>query len=434
MTVEADGTKHGSCDKSWGSRSILGFALLSLLFWLALNHSVLRAQSCCQEVVVSGGQLVPRSGSDTEAPQPPTGLNLQANTGSSITIGWQASTDNVAVTGYKIFRNGTQVGTSTATSYADSGLQPNTSYSYTVKAYDAANNLSAASSPFSASTTPPTPTGLTATAGDASVSLSWSAASGATGYKVKRSTTSGGPYTIIASNVTSTSYNNTGLSNGTRYYYVVSAFSSNGESSNSSQVYATPQLPCIQTSPTSMSATRAVGSSSTGYSLSISNSSYGTLNWSASKNASWLSVSPSSGTAPSSLTVTVNPSGLSIGTYNGTITVSSSRASNSPQTVPFTLTIAAAAQINSFTGNGVSSPGTVTIRVNQSVSFSWSTTGAVGIYYPTWGWPFYDTNSAHFNYSVTESYITTGTFTRSVGIQGAGGDTKQKSLTIVVNP
>src|SRR5205823_1097769 len=90
-------------------------------------------------------------------------------------------------------------------------------------------------------TNPPgAPTNLTATAGNGQVGLSWSASSGATSYNVKRSTTSGGPYTSIAS-PTTTSYTDTGVTNGTTYYYVVSAVNTAGESANSSQVSATPK-------------------------------------------------------------------------------------------------------------------------------------------------------------------------------------------------
>ena len=92
-----------------------------------------------------------------------------------------------------------------------------------------------------ASAVPPPPTNLVATAGNGQVGLSWSASSGATSYNVKRSTTSGGPYTTIAS-PTTTSYTDTGVTNGTTYYYVVSAVNTAGESANSSQVSATPQV------------------------------------------------------------------------------------------------------------------------------------------------------------------------------------------------
>jgi fibronectin type 3 domain-containing protein len=69
---------------------------------------------------------------------------------------------------------------------------------------------------------PATPTGLSATAGNAQIVLAWSAVSGATSYNVKRATSSGGPYTTVSS-PTSTSFTNTGLTNGATYYYVVSA-------------------------------------------------------------------------------------------------------------------------------------------------------------------------------------------------------------------
>ena len=86
---------------------------------------------------------------------------------------------------------------------------------------------------------PAAPTGLTATSGNRSVSLSWSSVSGATSYSVKRSLTAGGPYATIASGITNTSYINTGLSNGTTYYYVVSAVNIFSEGNNSSEVNAT---------------------------------------------------------------------------------------------------------------------------------------------------------------------------------------------------
>ncbi len=89
---------------------------------------------------------------------------------------------------------------------------------------------------------PPAPAGLSATAVSSSqINLSWSAASGATSYNVKRSTTSGGPYTTVQTGVTGTSFNNTGLNASTTYYYVVSAVNAGGESANSAQASATTQ-------------------------------------------------------------------------------------------------------------------------------------------------------------------------------------------------
>ena len=82
---------------------------------------------------------------------------------------------------------------------------------------------------------PPPPVGLTAASGNTQVVLNWNAAPDATGYNVKRSTVSGGPYTTIASPATNT-YTDTSVLNGTTYYYVVSATNSTGESTNSTEV------------------------------------------------------------------------------------------------------------------------------------------------------------------------------------------------------
>jgi hypothetical protein len=86
---------------------------------------------------------------------------------------------------------------------------------------------------------PPAPTGLAATPGKKKITLVWNAAPGAISYKVKRSSTSGGPYTTIATGVTGTTYANSGLITGNTYYYVVSAVNSGGESPNSNQASAT---------------------------------------------------------------------------------------------------------------------------------------------------------------------------------------------------
>jgi endoglucanase len=88
---------------------------------------------------------------------------------------------------------------------------------------------------------PAVPGGVTAAAGNAQVTLAWTAADGASGYNVKRSTTAGGPYTTVKANAAGTSYTDTGLVNDTMYYYVVSAVNAAGESPNSAQVNAKPQ-------------------------------------------------------------------------------------------------------------------------------------------------------------------------------------------------
>jgi hypothetical protein len=101
---------------------------------------------------------------------------------------------------------------------------------------------------------PAAPTGLTAAPGNAQVTLNWSSVSGATGYNVKRSTVSGGPYTTIGAGVTATAYTDPGLNNGTTYYYVVSALNPAGESPDSTQVSAVPQALVPPAAPTNLTA------------------------------------------------------------------------------------------------------------------------------------------------------------------------------------
>ena len=100
---------------------------------------------------------------------------------------------------------------------------------------------------------PSAPTGLTASAANAQVNLTWNASSGATAYYVKRSTTSGGPYAQIATPA-ATSYADNSVTNGTKYYYVVSAYNSYGQSANSAEVNATPMAPPPPAAPAGLEA------------------------------------------------------------------------------------------------------------------------------------------------------------------------------------
>jgi hypothetical protein len=89
---------------------------------------------------------------DTTPPTVPTGLSAVAASSSQINLSWNASTDNVGVTGYNVYRGGTLIGTSTTTAYSDTGLSASTTYTYTVAAFDAAGNISAQSASASATT------------------------------------------------------------------------------------------------------------------------------------------------------------------------------------------------------------------------------------------------------------------------------------------
>ncbi len=113
---------------------------------------------------------------DTELPTVPSGLSATPASPTQVDLTWNASTDNVGVTGYRVFRAGTQIGTTPSPGFTDTGLTPNTTYSYTVSATDAAGNNSAQSPAVPATTpalppdtTPPT-VSLTAPADGATVS------------------------------------------------------------------------------------------------------------------------------------------------------------------------------------------------------------------------------------------------------------------------
>ena len=195
----------------------------------------------CGSLSSSGGG----GGGGTQPPAAPAGLQATAGN-AQISLTWNASS---GATSYNVKRSTTNGGpyatiASPATpSYTSTGLTNGTPYYYVVTAVNSAGESNpssqATATPIASVTIPPTPTGLQATAGNAQITLTWNASSGATSYNVKLSTTNGGPYTTIAS-PTAASYTNTSLTNGTPYYYVVTAVNSAGESNPSSQATATP--------------------------------------------------------------------------------------------------------------------------------------------------------------------------------------------------
>lgn len=173
---------------------------------------------------------------DTTPPTVPTGLQAAAANYSTVNLTWNASSDPVGVAGYRVYRNGTEVGTTSTTSYSDGNLSPSTNYSYTVSAYDTVGNASAQSGAVSVTTPaiplPSVPTGLTASvAGNTQINLSWSASSdsggpGIAGYKVYRNGSEIGT-------TASTSYSDTGVAVFNTYSYTVAAY--DGDSNTSAQ-------------------------------------------------------------------------------------------------------------------------------------------------------------------------------------------------------
>ncbi|MEO8164501.1 MAG: putative glycoside hydrolase [Betaproteobacteria bacterium] len=173
--------------------------------------------------------LLKTAAADTTAPTVPAGLSASAVSSSQIDLSWTASTDNVGVTGYRVYRNGTLIATLGAvTVYKNTALAASTSFTYTVQALDEAGNASAQSTAASATTpassdtiAPSVPTGLTATAASPTqVNLAWNASTdnvAVTGYYVYLNG-------VALTTTSATSFQHTGLTAGGTYNYRVSAY------------------------------------------------------------------------------------------------------------------------------------------------------------------------------------------------------------------
>lgn len=191
---------------------------------------------------LSDSQIIALANS-TGVPPTPTGLATTPGN-NQVGLGWSAS---AGATSYNVKRatvNGGPYGTistPTTTNYTDAMAGNGTNYYYVVSAVNISGEGTNSSqvSAMPVPPIPPTPTGLIANSGDNQVGLSWAVSSGATSYNVKRSVTNGGVYTTMT-NVTTTACTDSGMVNGTTYYYVVSAVNIGGESADSTQVGVTP--------------------------------------------------------------------------------------------------------------------------------------------------------------------------------------------------
>jgi len=201
---------------------------------------------------------VTTGGTDTQPPTAPSNLTATASSMTQINLAWTASTDNVAVTQYRIescqgagCSNFAQIATSTTTSFNNTGLTLNTSYSFRVRAADAAGNLGSYSNIATASTLPDTqapaaPGGLMAIAvSGTQINLGWTAATdnvGVTGYLVESCQGPGCSNFAQIGTVTGTTFNNTGLFVATTYNYRVRATDAAGNLGAYSTVATTATL------------------------------------------------------------------------------------------------------------------------------------------------------------------------------------------------
>ena len=173
---------------------------------------------------------------DTTRPTAPTNASASATNSNQVSLGWTASTDNVAVTGYTVFRGGSPIGTATGTTYTDSTVSPSTTYSYTVEAYDAAGNVSDASNTATvttpaASTSAPVITGVAATnVSQNSATVTWTTDIPSSSQVLYGLTNGYGQSTQLSTaQLTSHSQSITGLSANTTYHFAVR---STGDSNN----------------------------------------------------------------------------------------------------------------------------------------------------------------------------------------------------------
>ncbi|MGO8669784.1 MAG: fibronectin type III domain-containing protein [Capsulimonadaceae bacterium] len=232
---------------------------------------------------VNGGGISAESTEALATPEPPapsapTGLSATAGN-AQVGLSWSASS---GATSYNITRgtatgaeSSTATGTTTGTSYTDTGLTNGVTCFYKVAAVNGGGS-SPASSEASATPEPPAPsapTGLSATAGNAQVGLSWSASSGATSYNITRGTASGAEGSTAIATASGTSYSDTGLTNGVTYFYKVAAVNGGGTSPASSEASATPEPP-IASAPTGLSATPGNGQVSLTWTVSSGATSY----------------------------------------------------------------------------------------------------------------------------------------------------------------
>lgn len=264
------------------------------------------------------GDLVLQDIPDTQSPSAPVNLSTSALTQSSVTLNWTASTDNVAVTGYDIYRNGVKINTSlvTSTSYNVTGLTAATAYQFYVNARDAAGNTSINSSTVNITTpdtqAPTTPTGLAASnIGQTFLTLTWSPATdnvGVSGYDIYQN-----GIKINTAPVTLTTYNVTGLTAFTIYQFYINAKDASGNTSANSTTInvTTASVPDTEppAPPTNLNASAVMQSSLT-LSWGASSDNIGVTGYDVYQNSVKINSSPVT-------TTSYNVTGLTaVTTYN----------------------------------------------------------------------------------------------------------------------
>jgi len=404
------------------------------LLLLAVSTAVFAVLAGCNgtgEAETGNNGVGTTPSADTTLPSAPTGLTASAAGPSGANLSWNASTDNVGVTGYIVRRNGVQSGTPATTTYAETGLSPGVTYSYTVAARDAAGNVSPDSASVSvttasaADTTPPTtPTGLTAAAaGSFGANLSWSASTdnvGVTGYIVRRNGTQ-------VATPAATSFADTGLSAATTYSYTVAARDAAGNvSPDSASVSVTTGIVADTTPPTTPTGLTAAVAGSTGANLSWSASTdnVGVTGYIVRRNGVQIATPAATSFADT---------GLSVGTYSYTVAARDAAGNASANSATASITIADTTPPTTPTGL------TAAVAGSSGANLSWSaSTDNVGVT----GY-IVRRNGVQIATSATTSFADTGlsaatTYSYTVAARDAAGnvspDSTSASVTTAIAP
>jgi hypothetical protein len=208
---------------------------------------------------------------------------------------------------------------------------------------------------------------------------------------------------------------------------------------------APPAPPALSVTPSSLSfnATQG-GSSPAAKTLSVSNTGGGAMDWTASESASWLSISPSSGTNAGTITVTPSVTGLAAGTYTTDVTVTAAGASGSPKTIPVTFTVDPPAppalsvtpsSLSFSATQGGASPAAKTLSVSNTGGGAMDWTAAESATWLTVS-PGSGTNAGTITVTPSVSGLTAGTYTTDVTVTAAGasGSPKTIPVTFTVDP
>lgn len=180
---------------------------------------------------------------DMTLPSAPLGLAVSTVGSSSVSLSWAGSTDNVGVAGYNVYRGSVLIATTAGLNYSDVNLSSSTSFSYAVRAYDAAGNLSPASNTATVTTKLAPPTNLAASVGAQSIILTWASVNSAAGYDIYRNGALAG--SVNTASLFSPSYADdvTPLSPETTYTYTVRARDNSGYQSGDSVSVTLQTLP-----------------------------------------------------------------------------------------------------------------------------------------------------------------------------------------------